>query len=552
MPAGRSGPGLRSAGAGRRRRARLTPSPGPAPIPAFGWYPEVYVLFLTARRRPAAGGVARVGHDARRLRRLARLLARLPPPGGADAVMLLVCRPGEGVEPTADRPRRCFELLRLAHDARGVAPGRRGPRRRPEVVLDGCPLTGPRRYASAAVGASCDLLVVGGGPAGAAAAIRGAAAGLSVVVCDKASFPRDKTCGDGLTTSALRLLERLGLDPATVDGWETVDEVVVRSPSGRVVELPLPTDGLFAAVAPRATLDAALLDVAARRGVEIRQGRRSKRSASQRRTASKRRLERRRVVTARYVVAADGMYSTVRRLTGVGRRPPRRVARLPAVLHRRRRPAPVGHLRTRPPAGLRLGLPGRPAAGPTSGSGSPAGPAISVRPMAAQWRDLLERPALRAAARRRRTRRATTGPGPSRPTSARAPLSSGRVLFVGDAAGATDPMTGEGIAQALLTGILAAEAVAAGGTDPAAVGRHYQAAVRPPPRPRRPLRRRPRRGSCARPPGPGQPSGPPASPPGPGATSPAGCSRTIPGPWSSRRPAGAGAPSPAPGAYRAA
>jgi flavin-dependent dehydrogenase len=58
----------------------------------------------------------------------------------------------------------------------------------------------------------------------------------------------------------------------------------------------------------------------------------------------------------------------------------------------------------------------------------------------------------------------------------RAPLSEGRVLFTGDAAGATDPMTGEGIAQALVTGALAAAAVAAGG-DPAAVGRSYAADV---------------------------------------------------------------------------
>ncbi|HEV7866013.1 MAG TPA: hypothetical protein VGR20_25180, partial [Acidimicrobiia bacterium] len=41
------------------------------------------------------------------------------PPEGAHAVMLLVCRPGEGVEPAAD-DRQVFELLRLAHDARGV------------------------------------------------------------------------------------------------------------------------------------------------------------------------------------------------------------------------------------------------------------------------------------------------------------------------------------------------------------------------------------------------------------------------------------------------
>src|SRR5437763_799350 len=64
---------------------------------------------------------------------------------------------------------------------------------------------------------SCDVLVVGGGPAGAAAAIRGAAAGLSVVVCDKASFPRDKTCGDGLTTTALRRLT--GVDGPHLGEW---------------------------------------------------------------------------------------------------------------------------------------------------------------------------------------------------------------------------------------------------------------------------------------------------------------------------------------------
>ncbi|MGH9009098.1 MAG: NAD(P)/FAD-dependent oxidoreductase, partial [Acidimicrobiia bacterium] len=185
------------------------------------------------------------------------------------------------------------------------------------------------------MGRSCDLLVVGGGPAGAAAAIRGAAAGLSVVVCDKASFPRDKTCGDGLTTTALRLLERLGLDPSTVDGWEPVGEVVLRSPSGRIVELPLPTDGLYAAVAPRSTLDAALLDVAARRGAEIRQGAalqslrttdsgveatlgpavpRTDTDPTQTGPEASADGE---ALTTRYVVAADGMYSTVRRLTGV-------------------------------------------------------------------------------------------------------------------------------------------------------------------------------------------------------------------------------------------
>src|SRR2546426_895388 len=109
-------------------------------------------------------------------------------------------------------------------------------------------------------------------PAAGAAALRACAAGLSVVVCDKAVFPRDKTCGDGLTASALRLLERLGLESNRIGGWTRVGEVVVRSPSGRTVELPLPGDGLFAAVAPRLALDHALLELAARRGAEVRPG----------------------------------------------------------------------------------------------------------------------------------------------------------------------------------------------------------------------------------------------------------------------------------------
>jgi geranylgeranyl reductase family protein len=324
------------------------------------------------------------------------------------------------------------------------------------------------------VEATWDLLVVGGGPAGAAAAIRGAAAGLSVVVCDKASFPRDKTCGDGLTTSALRLLDRLGLDPLAVAGWEPVRGVAVRSPSGRVVDLPLPADGLFAAVAPRAALDVALLDVAARRGAEIRQEA-ALEGLSDTGESVEATLSGGAVVRARHVVAADGMYSAVRRLTGANgvhlgewhafRQYFTGVAdrRLWVIFEPDLLP---GYAWVFPVAGGRANV----------GFGLPRRPGVSVRPMAAQWRDLLERPALRAlldGAEPEGHHRAWPIPA----DLARVPLSSGRVLFTGDAAGATDPMTGEGIGQALLTGVLAAEAIAAAGPDPGAVGRRYQAAV---------------------------------------------------------------------------
>ena len=81
-----------------------------------------------------------------------------------------------------------------------------------------------------------DVVVVGGGPAGAAAAIVLARAGRDVVLVDKARFPRDKICGDGLTTGALRLLDQLGLDPGAVPSWQVVEDIVVVVVIARVLE----------------------------------------------------------------------------------------------------------------------------------------------------------------------------------------------------------------------------------------------------------------------------------------------------------------------------
>ena len=58
---------------------------------------------------------------------------------------------------------------------------------------------------------STDVLVVGAGPAGSAAAAWSARAGLDTVLVDAAVFPRDKTCGDGLTPRAIAELSKLGL-----------------------------------------------------------------------------------------------------------------------------------------------------------------------------------------------------------------------------------------------------------------------------------------------------------------------------------------------------
>ena len=63
-------------------------------------------------------------------------------------------------------------------------------------------------------GHDCDVVVVGGGPAGAAAAARLAAGGFRTVLVDRASFPRDKICGDFVGPMALAELADLGVAEA--------------------------------------------------------------------------------------------------------------------------------------------------------------------------------------------------------------------------------------------------------------------------------------------------------------------------------------------------
>lgn len=58
---------------------------------------------------------------------------------------------------------------------------------------------------------SADVIVVGSGPAGSAAAYYAASSGYSVILIDAAEFPRDKTCGDGLTPRAIQALQDMGL-----------------------------------------------------------------------------------------------------------------------------------------------------------------------------------------------------------------------------------------------------------------------------------------------------------------------------------------------------
>ena len=339
---------------------------------------------------------------------------------------------------------------------------------------------------SARASLAADVAVVGGGPAGAAAAITLARAGRSVVLVDKARFPRDKCCGDGLTTGALRHLEALGLRPADVPSWHPVDDVHVRGPAGRPVTFPLPRhQGLYAAVARRADLDAALLDVARREGVAVHEGH-ALRDASRGPDGDTVVLDVDGLgpVTARYAVGADGAWSQLRKALGA--------ADEPGYLgewHAFRQYF-TGVSET---ASSQLWvwfepdlLPGYAWSFPLGGGRANVGfgvqrrAGVTVQVMKRQWADLLERPHVRTALGPSAVPESPhkAWPIPARVERTILSAAGGRALFVGDAARATDPMTGEGIGQALETGTLAARAVlGAGAMAPARAGSAYRSAV---------------------------------------------------------------------------
>lgn len=326
-----------------------------------------------------------------------------------------------------------------------------------------------------------DVLIVGAGPAGTAAATVLARAGRNVVVTDKAKFPRDKCCGDGLTTLALRMLERIDFDPGTVASWQTVGSAWLRSPSGREVEVPLPQGrGQFAAVAARLQLDNELMKHARRAGADVREDHEfshlTMNYSGGRRTATVH-FENGASIEAAHVIAADGMWSPIRKAMGVGD------AGYLGEWHAFRQYAD----NVTGPAAHRLYvwfepdlLPGYAWSFPLSDGRVNIGFGVlrdgkrRVKDMKKEWVDLLSRrhivdalgPGFRLIDRH------TAWPIPADITSA--VLSSGNVLFVGDAARATDTLTGEGIGQALETGILAAEAILAGGD----VARTYETSVR--------------------------------------------------------------------------
>lgn len=331
---------------------------------------------------------------------------------------------------------------------------------------------------------TADVVIVGAGPAGAAAAVELARSGRSAIVVDKATFPRDKCCGDGLTTLALRELETIGFDPGSVADWFDVDGAALRSPSGRKVTVPLPTDGRYAAVAPRLQLDDSLVELARSAGAVVRDGH-GFRSLEHRTDDDGHGFVRvdadDLTIDARYVIAADGMWSPVRKAVG---------ANEPGYLgewHGFRQYAcnvtgtAASQLHVWFEADL---LPGYAWSFPLPGNRANIGFGVlrdgerTGKQIKEIWPDLLRRDHVVEALGDgfEMEDRHTAWPIPARIDAL--PLTTDRVLFVGDAATATDVMTGEGIGQALLTGRLAAESIiAAGATQPCVAAELYEREV---------------------------------------------------------------------------
>jgi geranylgeranyl reductase family protein len=303
-----------------------------------------------------------------------------------------------------------------------------------------------------------DVAVVGAGPAGAATALRvlQLAPGSRVLLLDASEFPRDKTCGDGVAAPVFDLLDALG-----VPGLEALSPPVprlrLRTSARRMVDRTCERPNR---VIPREVFDAALVAAAVQRGAELRRHRVRRLEVGADHVVLDGRF------AAETVVGADGANSTVRRLLGAPPTPPAAIA----VAIRGYAPA------TPDPDALTIEFAEGPYPAyawsfPLADGGANVGYGVFDRRGSGTRREFLDV-----------LRRLLPGqePDPSTVRGHHLPLSTGprfqpdgRVLLAGDAAATINPLTGEGIYDAVASGALAGRAALLG----AGAGAAHRAAM---------------------------------------------------------------------------
>jgi geranylgeranyl reductase family protein len=312
-----------------------------------------------------------------------------------------------------------------------------------------------------------DVAVVGAGPAGSAAALAVLAArpGARVALLDRADFPRDKSCGDGVAPQVLDVLARLGVH-GILDDWPTVDALELGYPGGPWLTGRAARPNW---VVPRRVLDARLVAAAVDRGAVLRRSRvRDLRRDGDLLLAG--------AVRARVVIGADGARSEVRAWlapAGGGHT---------AIAIRGYAPVSAGREHAQVIAFDPQG------AWPAYAWSFPVGDGSAN----VGYGEVLDANTSRTPTRGHLLERldallpgASDGAGDWR--GHHLPLSTGRweqpdgpVLLAGDALGLVNPLTGEGIHAAVLSGALAGLSAAASLRlgDPASAGARYRAALR--------------------------------------------------------------------------